>query len=190
MKLSAKKPMLLLLTLTILSVEVSGFVKTIGTITPGKTFATASAPQADPSHDPALHARQARAAEIDARFRQAVTMLHAKQYDHAVTALHRLLELAPEMPEAHVNMGYAMIGLKRYSLARDFFEGAINLRTAQANAYYGLAEALEGLNELEQAIGAMRGYIHLSRSDDPYIRKARAALWEWEKELARKTERQ
>ena len=38
--------------------------------------------------------------EFDARFRQAVVMLHAKQYEHAATALHRVLAIAPALPEA------------------------------------------------------------------------------------------
>lgn len=177
---------LLLLALAVFAAGGIGFGLSIRSVAPDKPAAAVPAPPADPERDPALHARQARAAEVDARFKQAVAMLHAKQYEHAATALHRVLELAPGMPEAHVNMGFALIGLKRYAAARDFFEAAIDLRPAQVNAYYGLAEALEGLNDLEGALGAMRSYIHLSRSDDPYVRKARAALWEWEMALGRK----
>lgn len=107
-------------------------------------------------------------------------MLHAKQYEHAMTAFHRVLERDPAMPEAHVNMGFALIGLERYGAARDFFESAITLRKEQINAYYGLAVALEGLRDRPGAIGAMRTFVHLSKPDEPYVRKAQAALWEWE----------
>src|SRR3990172_6430112 len=55
----------------------------------------------DANQDPAGHASQYGQKEIDTRFLQAVAMLHAKQYDNAVTALHRVLRLAPRMPEAH-----------------------------------------------------------------------------------------
>lgn len=142
---------------------------------------------ADPVMEPTVHASQARQAEIARRFREAVVMLHAKRYDDAATALQRLLELAPHMPEANVNMGFAMIGLKRYHVAREFFNTAIDLRPMQANAYYGLAEALEGLKDLEGALGAMRTYIHLSDDNDPFVRKARAAIWEWQAALAKKS---
>lgn len=128
----------------------------------------------------AAHAQQARESEIDRRFRQAVIMLHARQFDHAATALHRVLELAPDMPEAHVNMGYAMLGLERYGVARDFFESATVLRPQQANAYYGLAVALDALRDRAGARGAMRTFIHLSAPDAPFVTKAKAALWEWE----------
>jgi tetratricopeptide (TPR) repeat protein len=134
--------------------------------------------------DPEAHARERRAAEVKARFDQAVLMLHAREHDHAVAALHRVLELAPAMPEAHVNMGYALLGLGQARAARDFFNGAIELRATQANAYYGLALALEADRDLRGALGAMRTYLHLSRADDPHRAKARAALWEWESALS------
>jgi tetratricopeptide (TPR) repeat protein len=131
------------------------------------------------------HQRQMTDAELRARFDQAVVMLHAKQYDHAVTALHRVLQLAPAMPEAHVNMGYAFLGLQQADAARSFFQSAIELRPQQANAYYGLALAEELRQDWELALGAMRSYLHLSAADDPHRTKARAALWEWEQKLGR-----
>ena len=139
---------------------------------------------ANPNSAPLTHQAQAKALEVDRRFNEATVMLHAKQFEHALTALHRLLVLAPQMPEAHVNMGYAMFGLQRYAAARDFFSGAIELRPAQVNAYYGLALALDALNDRAGALGAMRTYVHLAKPDDAFVRKARAALWEWQSEAA------
>ena len=139
---------------------------------------------ANPNSAPLTHQAQAKALEVDRRFNEATVMLHAKQFEHALTALHRVLELAPQMPEAHVNMGYAMFGLQRYAAARDFFSGAIELRPAQVNAYYGLALALDALNDRAGALGAMRTYVHLAKPDDAFVRKARAALWEWQSEAS------
>lgn len=132
------------------------------------------------------HVREMKRKEIDTRFQQGLVMLHAKQYDHALTAFHRVLQLAPEMPEAHVNAGFALIGLQRFREAHDFFEGATALRVRQVNAYYGLAIALEGMNDLPGAIGAMETYQHLTKADDPYRRKAEAAIWEWREALRAK----
>jgi tetratricopeptide (TPR) repeat protein len=141
---------------------------------------------ADPGEVSALeHQRQMQDRELGQRFEQAVVMLHAKQYDHAITALHRVLELAPRMPEAHVNMGYALLGQARPDAARSFFDAAIELNPRQANAYYGLALAYEAQQDYESALGAMRTYLHFARSDDPYAAKARSALWEWEAKLGR-----
>ncbi len=123
--------------------------------------------------------------EVTQRFNQAVVMLHAKQFDHAITALHRVLLLAPELPEAHVNMGFALLGLKRQDEARAFFDGAIALRPDQANAYYGLALAWDAAGDRAMATGAMRSYLHLARQEDPqHLSRARAALWEWDSERA------
>lgn len=129
--------------------------------------------------------RDPRLAEIDARFQQGVVMLHAKRYDEAVTAFHRVLRLSPRLVDAHVNMGYALLGLQRDEAARDFFLSAIDLRPYQGNAYWGLATALENLGDIPGALGAMRTYIHLAPADDPYVRRARAALWEWDTRMAR-----
>ncbi|MGE5097110.1 MAG: tetratricopeptide repeat protein [Betaproteobacteria bacterium] len=123
------------------------------------------------------------AAEIDERFRQGVVMLHAKRYEYAVAAFHQVLKYAPDLPEAHVDMGYALVGLGQYKPAYDFFESATTLRPQQANAYYGMALALEGMGDIRGAIGAMRTYLHLVDAADPHRRKAESALWEWEGSL-------
>jgi tetratricopeptide (TPR) repeat protein len=120
-------------------------------------------------------------AEITQRFNQAVVMLHARQYEHAATALQRVLVLAPQLPEAHVNMGYALLGLKRPDLARGHFDRATVLRPDQANAYYGLALAWDATGDRAMATGAMRSYLHLARHESPeHLARARAALWEWD----------
>src|SRR3569833_1063987 len=113
---------------------------------------------ADPVQDPRGHARAAREQEIDKRFLQAVMMLHAGQYEYAITAQHRVIALSPRMPQAYLNMGYALLGLKRYTAAHDLFQVAIDIRPYQGYAYWGLAAALEGLNDLPGAVGAMRTY--------------------------------
>lgn len=169
---------------------VAALVGLLGALSRSPELASLETPtsQVDPAADPRGHASAARAEEIDQRFQQAVMMLHAGQYDYAITALHRVIALAPRMPEAYVNMGYALLGLERYAAARDFFNAAIDLRPYQGNAYWGLATALEGLNDLEGALGAIRTYIHLAPSDprsEDYVRRARAAIWEWETALKR-----
>ena len=130
-----------------------------------------------------VHVSQKRKEEINRRFAKGVALLNDKQFDAAASEMHRVLELMPQMPEAHVNMGFAMIGTQRYAMAKDFFTVAIDLNNKQLNAYYGLAVALEGLRDLPGALGAMRSYVHLSQADDAYLNKANAAIWEWEAEL-------
>jgi tetratricopeptide (TPR) repeat protein len=80
-------------------------------------------------------------------------------------------------------MGFALAGLGRSREAFDFFESATVLRPGQANAYYGMALALEAQGDLRGALGAMRTYVHLTDAADPHRRRAESALWEWEEQL-------
>ena len=140
----------------------------------------ALAPADDPPTAPAEPARP-HEREVRRLFNAAVVMLHAKRHEEAIAALHSVLKYAPAMPEAHVNMGYALLGVQRPKEAADFFAGAIALRADQANAYYGLALAHEARGDIEVARGAMKTYLHLAREERPeHLARARAALWEWE----------
>ena len=123
--------------------------------------------------------------QVAERFQQAIGLLHAKRYSYAITALDSVLVMAHDMPEAYVNMGFAFIGLGEFGPAQGAFEKAIEVKVDQVNAYYGLAIALEGQGQYETALGAMRSYIHLSQPDNPFLAKARSALWEWEAQLGR-----
>ena len=129
--------------------------------------------------DAASHVQEMRSQEIRQRFDQGVAALNARSFDTAVAQLHRVLELAPQLPEAHVNMGFALLGNRRYAAARDFFHAATELNAHQINAYYGLALALEGLHDLPGAMGAMQTYIHLAKINDPFRTKAENALRKW-----------
>ncbi|NOZ54830.1 MAG: tetratricopeptide repeat protein [Gammaproteobacteria bacterium] len=120
------------------------------------------------------------------RFDQAAALLHAGQYEYAIKALDQVIKIQPNMPEAYVNLGYAYLGIDDYVTAVNAFSKAIDFRPNQVNAYYGLAAAFEGVEDYGAALGAMHSYIHLSPADDPYITKARAAIWELETKLGRK----
>ncbi len=128
----------------------------------------------------AAHAQERINAEVKKQFQQSVTLLQEKKFDEAITALHRVLQLAPTMPEANANMGYALLGLKRYAAARDFFVASIQLNKNQTNAYYGLAMAHDGLHDLPAAISTMRIYQHLVPADDVFRQRADAILKAWE----------
>lgn len=130
------------------------------------------------------HARSKKKEEIQRRFNEGVVMLHAKQYDHAMTAFHRVLQLDPKMPEAHVNMGFALLGMDNPKAAADFFDTATVLRPDQINAYFGLGEALAALGNRLGALQAMETYLHRAPPADPFRVKAEAAVWELRADLA------
>ncbi|MEO5349343.1 MAG: hypothetical protein H7836_06830 [Magnetococcus sp. YQC-3] len=140
-------------------------------------------PTPDPTPDPTPATPappSAREVEIRQRFEQGVAMLHIKQYDYAVTAFHWVLQQSPGLPEAHVNMGFALLGLGEAKVAQDYFQSALALRSSQMNAYYGLALAMAAAGDREGARGAMRTFLHLTPQTDPYFAKAQTVLEEWE----------
>lgn len=137
----------------------------------------------EPKSEPVTAHEHSDLRRLHQQFQQAVALLQHGEYDYAVQGFHEVLKVAPDMPEAHVNMGFALLGLEEFEAARSFFDTATNLRPGQGNAYYGLAVAHEGLGDLSQAVAAMRTYTHVAGDDDNYRRKAEAAIWEWEAEL-------
>ena len=123
---------------------------------------------------------------IDRHFTKAIEYMQQRQYEQAVAEWHKLMLLNPDIPEVQVNMGFSLFELGKYETARDFFVSAMERYSFQANAYYGLAIVSEQLGDMEGAMGAMRSYIHLAKDNDKFIRKARSALWEWERQLEAK----
>ena len=117
---------------------------------------------------------------VSRHFDWATQQLRSGQFELALNGFRAVLEQAPTMPEAHVNKGFAHIGLEQFEEAAQAFETAIDLRPEQVNAYWGLAVSLEGVCDIPGAMGAMRTYVHLAQPDDPFITRANAALWEWE----------
>ncbi len=127
------------------------------------------------------HAKSRIADEVNLRFQQGAAMLHLKQYDHAITAFHRVLELNPTLPEAHANLGFAFLGQKKFKEARDFFNSALALREGQLNAYYGTALAAYALGERQDAMHSLYHFVNLSDPSDPYRAKAEDLLETWRK---------
>lgn len=148
----------------------------------GSGFATLQSVTA-PKTEPRGYFKPLSQTEISTRFQQGVAMLHAKQYEYALAAFQRVLKLAPNMPEAHVNMGYSLLGLELYGDAAEEFDKATMLRPYQANAYWGLAIALERSGNLRGARDPMMTYMHLTTPGDPFRDKAAAIVAEWEKKI-------
>ncbi len=118
-------------------------------------------------------------------FKDAVTLMENQHYHQSLPFWHKVLKLAPTLPEAHVNLGFVMLELERLAEAEKSFNQALQYRPQQANAYWGLALVYEKQNKLPEGIGAMRTYLHFS-NDETYKNKARSALWEWEAKINKK----
>lgn len=117
---------------------------------------------------------------IDEYFKSGLSHMQNKNYPQAVLAWNQLLLLNDSIPEVHVNQGFSLFEMGHIEPASRHFERALELNNYQVNAYYGLAICYEKMEDMEAAMGAMRSFIHLAEESDPFIRKARSALWEWE----------
>ena len=111
-------------------------------------------------------------------FQQGVAMLQAGQFDHAITAMHEVLAAYPALPEAHVNMGFALLGAGEPGAAADFFDSATDLRPTLHNAYYGLALAERENGDDKAALAAMQAYAHLAAEDERHLPRAKEFIWE------------
>lgn len=111
-------------------------------------------------------------------FQQGVAMLRAGQFDYAITAMHEVLAIYPALPEAHVNMGYALLGAGEPGAAADFFNSATDLRPSLHNAYYGLALAEQEKGNDRAALAAMQAYTHLAAEDERHLPRAKEMIWE------------
>lgn len=111
-------------------------------------------------------------------FQQGVAMLQAGHFDHAITAMHEVLAVYPALPEAHVNMGFALLGAGEPGAAADFFDSATELRPTLHNAYYGLALAERDNGDDQAALAAMQAYAHLAAEDERHLPRAKEFIWE------------
>jgi hypothetical protein len=92
-----------------------------------------------------------------------------------------VLELAPQLPEAHVNMGFALLGSGSTPGRAHFFDGATALKRRPGQRLLRPGPGLGSRRRPGDGHGAMRSYLHLARHDgEDHLRRARAALWEWE----------
>jgi Flp pilus assembly protein TadD len=116
-------------------------------------------------------------------FGEGTSALAAADYSLAANTFARALEIDPDLAEAHVNLGFALLGLQQVNAAKSEFNLAREINPEQANLYYGLAMVHEHEQEFRQAVLAMQTFLHLAEEAHPFVRKATAAIWEWNEQL-------
>jgi tetratricopeptide (TPR) repeat protein len=90
-----------------------------------------------------------------------IILMRMEQYTKAVKDYERALDINPDLAEAKINMGAALIGLRRYASAIAYLEQGLASETFSAHvAYYNLGIAHERLGDYKGA----RGY-YLSATD-------------------------
>lgn len=161
---------------------------TSGAKIPAAETIAPSEPPIDPRTDPQGHVRQARVAQAAKLLAEGAAMIEAKRYDAAIELINRAGPLAADDPRAYLQMGRALQGKGDHAGARFYYERAIDLDPRFADAYFGYAEASDGMGDLESALGGMRSFLHVVDNPDPYrlkVAQARSAIWEWESQLGR-----
>ena len=119
--------------------------------------------------------------QFRAYFTDGVEYLRQGRAHEALVSFNAASHLHPHVPELFANIGFAQVALGKHKDAAKAFEQALEINASQANAYYGLAVALEAMQRLEEALGAMRTYEHLLPKEETKFRRlATAAIWEWE----------
>ncbi|WP_448191353.1 tetratricopeptide repeat protein [Azospirillum sp. sgz301742] len=122
-------------------------------------------------------------------FESGVEYMRQGRAHEALVSFNAASHLRPHVPEVFVNIGFAHEALGNHQNAAEAFDRALEINPSQANAYYGLAMALEGMERMEEALGAMRTFEHLLPKDEQKFRRlASGAIWEWESALRAKRE--
>ncbi|WP_431856903.1 tetratricopeptide repeat protein [Azospirillum sp.] len=123
-------------------------------------------------------------------FTAGVEYLRQGRPHEALVSFNAASHLRPHVPEVFVNIGFAQATMGKHGDAAEAFDRALQIKPDQTNAYFGLAVALEGMGRLEEALGAMRTFEHLTpREDEKFRVLAASAIWEWSATLeARRAE--
>ena len=87
------------------------------------------------------------------------------QVDRAITELSMIHKKVPANPELLTNLGFAHHEKGNLSLAKSYYEEAIQLNTSYLNAYYNLHAILIDENKLSEAIDALEKLISYHASD-------------------------
>jgi len=175
-------------TLSLIAVTVVGgwlLDRMISGPAPPSIPAASQAPEVEPKQTNAPTPAEQPQSPEQRLFALGVSQMQQGNYQMAAQTWHEFLMLTPTSADAYVNMGFSLFELGRTQAAARSFQNALGLNAYQTNAYYGLAISLEELGDLEGALGAMRSFVHLSNSDDPFLRKANSAIWEWQSQIDR-----
>jgi tetratricopeptide (TPR) repeat protein len=99
------------------------------------------------------------------------------EVEDAVRALERSRDLAPEVPQAHNNLGVAYLRAGRFEEGVREIGRALELDPGLAAAHYGLYGLLVGMDELDRAAGELEAAARLDRENTRY-RLELASLYE------------
>jgi Tfp pilus assembly protein PilF len=88
--------------------------------------------------------------------RTAVSYYNRGEYEKAVEAYKRAIEINPDSAEAYYHLGMAYSSLGKYKDAVEAYSRSIKIRPDYAAAHYNLGHAYSNLNQHDKAIKAFR----------------------------------
>lgn len=101
---------------------------------------------------------------------EADALKNAQKFDEAVTAYKKALEVDPNNPDLHNDLGNAYFGLKKYNDAAEAFKAATARDANYSIGWYNLANALRKADRKPEAVDAYKHYMQLNPTDsDPWF---------------------
>ncbi|MEE8575391.1 MAG: tetratricopeptide repeat protein [Thermodesulfobacteriota bacterium] len=109
-------------------------------------------------------------------FNHGVQLALAGNFNDAIEAYKKSIKHNPESAAAHSNLGFAYFDIKDFDKAAEFQEAALDINPDFANAYYGLAMALEKKGDIEGALENWREYLRLGKPHSIWWNNAKGGI--------------
>jgi tetratricopeptide (TPR) repeat protein len=102
-----------------------------------------------------------------------IVFMRQENYDRAMKDYDRALALAPDMPEAKINLGATLYHLERFEEAVAALDGGVRVedRQARAAAYYNRAISRERLGDIQRAYDDYRAALAAVPGYPPAVRQ-------------------
>ncbi len=121
-------------------------------------------------------------------FDSGISNLYEKKYDAAIEEFEQSLKYNPHSPSTLNNIGFAYFDKGDMDSAIEYHARALETEPGFANAYYGLALALESRGSTEGAIMNWKEFLGRSEPGSKWAQKAEAHIEALEKGAKQKAE--
>lgn len=108
----------------------------------------------------------------EARYYLGTLQLQRGQLDLSVSSFLKVVQLQPELPDVHNNLGVAYHAIGKWQEAGQSFEQALRLNPHYERAYYNLGTLLESRGLFADAVKCYRKSHELSRNPETYEKLA------------------
>lgn len=105
-------------------------------------------------------------------FDSGISNLYQQNYDEAIEEFEKSLKLNPHSPSTLNNIGFAWFDKGEMDKAIEYQARALLTDSEFANAYYGLALALESKGDVDGAIENWKEFLSRTKPESKWARKA------------------